>query len=692
MMWKKLILAGVVAALLSSAFAAAPVTFTFEVPKDGRDPWAREIWATVEAPAGRTVNLPAYFVGDGRFAVRARAEEAGDYRVESVYEMSASARISLAVRMVGPSVATADGYLRLLSVQRDPHSSTKLAYVTGEPYVPMGANLAWSQGDPVPWYRDALKRFGAAGLNWTRIWMCHWGGLNLDWRIDGHTTPIGEIDPEIAERWDQIVAAAEDDGVYFQLVLQHHGQWVSKGENTNWAGNPWNAANRGGFLKKASDFFTSPQAVELTRRKYRYIVARWGYSPAILAWELFNEVHWTDALALDHNVAAVAKWHTDMATFIRSVDTYHHLVTTSTEDLDSPIYAAMDYYQPHLYATNMLAAARRFDRDPATLTKPVFYGEMGDDHMILTSEQADAVVELPPIAWASVMGEGRYPAQVWDGWRILTRNRVDELGALARFLKATRVVDQDGLQPFSAVVTGAPLVPFTIEPGETWKKRGAVELTVPMDGRQVPELALMPRIVVGSPRSMKEGFTGRVTLHVNYPRAGMARLRVGDGGAGSAAARVQVDGATVGQERWPAIRKGPTGSAAARPKDIPFAVSAGSHVIIIDNPGGEDWIDLAGLDLGLETPALATEGRRGERFIDLWVWQRDGVYAMKTPPAISGTVVLDAVPAGSWQVTWWDTEKGTPGETRRVEHRGGTLELATPPIARHAAVVLTRGD
>src|SRR6185312_7935832 len=147
-----------------------------------------------------------------------------------------------------------------------------------------------------------------------------------------------------------------------------------------WADNPWNAANPGGFLKAPEDFFTDPEARRITALKYRYIVARWGWSPAVFAWEFFNEVHWTDAWAHGHE-ADVARWHDAMAQRVRSVDVYRHLLTTSTDNLRSPVYAHLDFYQPHLYAANLLAAARSYDPSAATLDRPVFYGEFGDDHL-----------------------------------------------------------------------------------------------------------------------------------------------------------------------------------------------------------------------------------------------------------------------------------------------------------------------
>ena len=78
--------------------------------------------------------------------------------------------------------------------------------------MPIGADLAWAtDGKPVEWYRDALKQFGANRLNWTRIWMCHWGRMNLDW-LAGDTGPSpspGQLDARIAANWDAVVVAAE---------------------------------------------------------------------------------------------------------------------------------------------------------------------------------------------------------------------------------------------------------------------------------------------------------------------------------------------------------------------------------------------------------------------------------------------------------------------------------------------------
>ena len=111
---------------------------------------------------------------------------------------------------------------------------------------------------------------------------------------------------------------------------------------------------------------------------------------------------------------------------------------------------------------------------------------------------------------------------------------------------------------------------------------------------------------------------------------------------------------------------------------------------MVENPGGPDWVDVAAIDFDLDIPVLAAAGKRGRDFLALWVWHRTGVFALTPPPPARGTLVLEDVPAGTWRVTWWDSLAGVPAAPVFVRHPGGTLRLATPPISRHAAVVLTR--
>jgi hypothetical protein len=682
------ILAGLL--LVHAAVAGPkPIEFDFVAPENpsAPNPYSRELWAEVTTPGGPKLTLPAYYADGGLFAVRARPDEIGSYRFGAVSETTLGVhRTDVIVSLVTPAVVQNTAKTRLPSILIDPKEPRRFIRSDGLPYMPVGANLAWSTdgaGNTLGFYQAAFPAFARANLNWMRVWMAHWDGLNLDWLPAkmGPSPSPGALSEDVAQTWDKLLEAAEDSGVYVQLVLQHHGQY-STANDSNWAENPWNAANPGGFLKSPEDFFTDANARVITLVKYRYIVARWGWSPAVVAWELFNEVHWTDSFRHGHE-ADVARWHADMANFIRLVDVYGHLITTSTENLRSPIYAKMDYYQPHLYAANLIAAARSFDPPYGTLDRPAFYGEEGDDHQPISAEAKKAGLNIVPIVWASIMGQGAFAAQPWNGWQILEQNRQEELGAVFRFMAINRVEEQGDLKEFSDVVQCRERVPLRIMAGQFWQRRSAPDIDYPVDGRETIGAADVPATLAGPAPGRADGFPDHATYRLNLPHAAKLTVHVFSIAAAGGSLQASVDGKVVASQRWAG------GGADPDPGTVEIPVLEGEHVVRLDNQG-PDWIGISAIDLGLDTSALGMIGRRNDHFIEAWVWNKPNLYAVQPYPGVSGTLNLENVPAGSWKVTWWDTLKGTPSPSKVVAHPGGMLRLETPAILRHAAVVLAR--
>ncbi len=676
--------------IATACFAFSPVQFEFCLTATNRNPFARDVWAEVKTPSGKVLRLPVYYYGDNRFAVRTRSVESGEYHLGIVTEKNGEDETKLTVMMASPLKVRVQKPQTRLQVSLDPSDHTR--FILGSSaavYSPLGANVAWANGNPAKYYNQVFSQFAAEGLNWIRIWMAHWGGLNLDWRANGtgNSLPLGQLDLRVAADWDKIISNAEHSGVYVQLVLQHHGQY-SSGVNPNWAENPWNAANPGGFLKEPKDFFISAQALELTKLKYRYIVARWGYSPAILAWELFNEVHWVDPINREQNESIVAQWHSQMAEYLRSVDHYDHLVTTSTEDLRSPIYAKMDYFQPHLYAYSLLTGPLSFHTPLSQLAHPVFYGEAGDDHAPLNDEQKNSGIAIVPPVWASLMGPARYPAQPWLGDKIIQTNRLTELGAVARFLKASGLSNRQGLQPYSPQVECAEQVPFVIEASQVWQQRPSPEFTLPLDGRLPVELGDIPRAFSNPKKGEPERYPSRAIYHIEFPKDTKLQARVTGSGGKGANIRISVSGKTAVEKSWTA------GSIDApswdHPVELAFTAPAGSHTLVVENPGGADWFQLDMITTDLVVPVIAVLGKRSDNFMALWVWHRTGIFALQAPAPVSGALLLDDVPAGKWTVTWWDTFKGVPAPAQEIDHGGGMLRLPVPALNRHSAVVLTR--
>ena len=67
-----------------------------------------------------------------------------------------------------------------------------------------------------------------------------------------------------------------------------------------------------------------PQAREAYKKRLRYIVARWGYSPHIAAWQLWNEIdHGAQVLsAVRDGDITVEQWHEEMSAYLQQIDVH----------------------------------------------------------------------------------------------------------------------------------------------------------------------------------------------------------------------------------------------------------------------------------------------------------------------------------------------------------------------------------
>jgi hypothetical protein len=91
------------------------------------------------------------------------------------------------------------------------------------------------------------------------------------------------------------------------LCLENHGAF-SLTHDSEWADNPYNAAN-GGPLAHPADFFTHEEARRLFEPGLRYVMARWSASGIVLGWELWKEVD----LVTNPDAPDVIAWHREMA-------------------------------------------------------------------------------------------------------------------------------------------------------------------------------------------------------------------------------------------------------------------------------------------------------------------------------------------------------------------------------------------
>lgn len=690
---------------LTVAFADTPsavhcfpmVEASFGLP-DVHDNWfTTNIWAEVILPSGGRRVLPAFFdgtnaAGCGIWRVRHTPSEMGRHSLKVLVgdpaagvEPTVSGFSNREYEVTGPPLA--QGFVRL-----SPETPTRFQFDTGEPYYPIGMNAAWEKSRATK-MTALFEKMGAAGLNWSRVWMTHfYKSSNLDW-VWGKPIARGTLDLQVARLWDQRIRAAERSGLRLQVVLQHHGQYSTQ-TSSDWRWNPWNAA-KGGFLATPDAFFTDPTARELTRMKWRYIVARWGYSPAIMAWELFNEVELTDAYT-GTVVHAVAGWHADMSAYLRDIDPYRHLITSSAPPLDDPVWRTMDYYQPHAYPQDVVTRAMAAAIPPGLPVKPCFLGEMGRGTERLDLDDGR---DLRCILWPSLLANDSGAAQYWSWTAADTNNLWPFFLSATRFAAMTGLTGRRSGKLIEARIATEARADISFG-GGVWGPGPDAEIDVPSDGRLVQPPATFSAYVHGAPDKIAEGYPGSVTLVLDARLAttvSVAVAQVSHFGAGIA---IELDDNLVATNAWETsrtqvLRKKPVAIGVTMSVPVP----AGRHRVTIRGTG-PDWFLVSSFRVAAYVPALRAVARGSANETVAWIVNQAGIEypplpdpkaqapgpAGPRPEPAAGTLSLPGLNEGRYSVMWWDTSKGCELSRMELNHTGGPMALSTPPIASDAAV------
>ncbi|RYG26588.1 hypothetical protein EON82_02765, partial [bacterium] len=557
-----------------------PVTVVFKAPTSGNpyDPVQNDVRVQFQGPKGTTESRLAYY--DGR-----------------VWKATLLSRTKGAFRpfatVNGRKVANLPP-MTLKAIQ--PHGFVRLGgpkgfrMDDGTPYWPLGHNLAWA-GGPIKDLPTYLRKMGQEGLNWSRIWANHWDDKNPFWPMQAPKPKPGEMSPEVLRKWDAIVAASEQSGIRFQLTLFHHGPWSSR-VNSNWGENPWNAKN-GGWLQTPSDFFTDPKAQALSRAWLRYAIARWGHSPAIMAWELFNEVEWTDP-NYEKREEVVGTWHDAMADYIRSLDPYHHLVTTSSR-LDLPIYRKMDFLQPHGYPPSveaLVAAAPKMD-------KPFFFGEVGPGQLD-GSRPVQVQAIRDGIYTALLMGQAG-AAQFWTWDRVASDHMEPE------FARAAKLVKLSGFDRLPGTIYRSDLDSglggnVELRAGAGWETSKQFAYRLPEESHKLGRLS---GYLQG--KAHPEMQPQPVTLTFTTPKALKATVEVTGTASTGGELTIDVDGTKAFNQSFAG------GTRFREPVVATVDVPAGTHTLTLRNDGS-DWVQLGKITIpGIAPRAIARGIRNGSR-------------------------------------------------------------------------------
>jgi hypothetical protein len=156
---------------------------------------------------------------------------------------------------------------------------------SGKTYFPIGENVCWvsySQGTYA--YDDYMTSLSGHGANYIRLWLTdvQWDGLAVEIAVGKYN--LGDL-----WRLDYVVSLAEKLDICLLMCTESFNLLTTKTSANLWYQSYYNKKN-GGILDYPQEFFTNEQAKMDYKNRLRYLIARYGYSTSVFAWEYFNEV------------------------------------------------------------------------------------------------------------------------------------------------------------------------------------------------------------------------------------------------------------------------------------------------------------------------------------------------------------------------------------------------------------------
>jgi hypothetical protein len=670
------------------------------------DPDQVALDAEFVAPSGRKLQVPGFFTVDHRrelaegcevlipqnqgvWRVRFAPAETGRY----AWRLRLRDRSGVVEGGAGSFQAVAGprpGFVRQSKV--DPHY---LAFDSGRGLFLVGHNLpiyhtSGQLGD------QAMRKFAAAGENFNRWWMAS-SGFGLEWM-----DRLGWYRQDAAARLDLVLDLAESLGLYYMLCMDTHQDFRESG----WERNPFNA-RRGGPCAEPADWFSNAEARKLYKKRLRYTVARWGYSPHVLCWEFGNEFEGWPKASDELKLA----WHREMSDHLRAIDPFKHLITTSFWGNVGPEafwrLPNIDIAQTHCYTNddaNVADAVRRYSLHQwKEFQKPHIFGEFGIRSHASTADKDPQGWGIHNALWAGLFSFCAGGPMPW--WH---ENYLDKLDLYFHFTALARFT-QD-----------IPLGARCMEPLETarpeYLERRAPELrdavVAPLSRWGKPEhneFVIQPDGTVADDRRPQQLLHGRghtdlknpPTFVVAYPKPGKFTVRVGRV-SNSGLLRISIDG----QERL--HRELPCGQGLGREsvyrptwklwettydEAISVDVAAGTHRIRVENLGN-DWVTVTSFTFEgcqvLDRPNVRVCAMQTAGLWLVWVQNQDSCWYNQAQHKVGEvppfSVTIPSLTAARYRIEWWETWRGKCLKSEPVEAGPAGLRIRFPALASDVAL------
>jgi mannan endo-1,4-beta-mannosidase len=261
--------------------------------------------------------------------------------------------------------------------------------------------------------------------------------------------PVGVFSPNVVRFWDSFIHIAEHHNLYLMLT-PYDTFW----QVLHWRAYPYHHTN-GGPCKRKRDWLTDRASINAHKRRWEFVIRRWGGSPNIFAWDIMNEID----LYWKSSPTQIARYISEIAAYIHALEMHYwgktHLITVSSAAavpqgaLGEVIYnhPDLDFVNTHLYAgegikapANTIEGALNYSLgvaaslDAMQQVRPYFDSESGPIDGWIHDQQCDTEYHHN-MSFAHLASGGAGSGMRWpySNPHYLLPGLRDNLFALARF-------------------------------------------------------------------------------------------------------------------------------------------------------------------------------------------------------------------------------------------------------------------
>ncbi len=270
------------------------------------------------------------------FRVRFAEGKLGKWQVQTYIKMGEEE--AMKGSSFGFTMVASDNKGFVVKGNRGDESDKFLRFTTGETYIPIGETVAyddWAELKPssYDYFEKTIDELADNGANMARLWMNVGAFLIERERLGVYGREYSpyhkkEINRQhYAWEFDRVMEHCRKRNVY--VMMAWIGAESDKEEDWGipphgWEYNPYRKELN---LDTHYDFFKSDSARFYVKRRYRYIMARWGYDCYLPFYELIGE---PSKIGEDYKggVAVIEDWLSEMSDYVHEQDYHYHLTIT----------------------------------------------------------------------------------------------------------------------------------------------------------------------------------------------------------------------------------------------------------------------------------------------------------------------------------------------------------------------------